>query len=76
MIQVQTYLDIADNSGARRVMCIKVLGGSKRRYANIGVIICHRKGSDSSWQGKEGPGVGCSGCSNAKRCSKGRWFAD
>lgn len=39
MIQVQTYLDIADNSGARRVMCIKVLGGSKRRYASVGDII-------------------------------------
>jgi large subunit ribosomal protein L14 len=39
MIQAQTYLDIADNSGARRVMCIKVLGGSKRRYANVGDII-------------------------------------
>ena len=39
MIQVQTYLDIADNSGARRVMCIKVLGGSKRRYASIGDVI-------------------------------------
>jgi large subunit ribosomal protein L14 len=39
MIQTQTYLDIADNSGARRVMCIKVLGGSKRRYANIGDVI-------------------------------------
>lgn len=39
MIQVQTYLDIADNSGARSVMCIKVLGGSKRRYANIGDVI-------------------------------------
>ena len=39
MIQVQTYLEIADNSGARRVMCIKVLGGSKRRYANIGDVI-------------------------------------
>ena len=39
MIQTQTYLDIADNSGARRVMCIKVLGGSKRRYAGIGDII-------------------------------------
>jgi large subunit ribosomal protein L14 len=39
MIHVQTYLDIADNSGARRVMCIKVLGGSKRRYANIGDVI-------------------------------------
>ena len=39
MIQVLTYLDIADNSGARRVMCIKVLGGSKRRYAGVGDII-------------------------------------
>ena len=39
MIQVQSILDVADNSGARRVMCIKVLGGSKRRYAGIGDII-------------------------------------
>ena len=39
MIQMQTNLDVADNSGARRVMCIKVLGGSKRRYAGIGDII-------------------------------------
>ena len=39
MIQMQTNLDVADNSGARRVMCIKVLGGSKRRYANIGDVI-------------------------------------
>ena len=39
MIQMQTNLDVADNSGARRVQCIKVLGGSKRRYATIGDII-------------------------------------
>jgi large subunit ribosomal protein L14 len=39
MIQMQTVLDVADNSGARRLMCIKVLGGSKRRYAGIGDII-------------------------------------
>lgn len=39
MIQVQTMLETADNSGARRVQCIKVLGGSKRRYANVGDII-------------------------------------
>ena len=39
MIQVQSMLDVADNSGARRVMCIKVLGGSKRRYAGIGDVI-------------------------------------
>ena len=36
MIQTESMLDVADNSGARRVMCIKVLGGSKRRYARIG----------------------------------------
>lgn len=39
MIQMQTQLDVADNSGARRLQCIKVLGGSKRRYAGIGDII-------------------------------------
>jgi len=39
MIQQQTLLDVADNSGARRVMCIKVLGGSKKRYATVGDII-------------------------------------
>ena len=39
MIQMQTSLDVADNSGAKKVMCIKVLGGSHRRYAGIGDII-------------------------------------
>ncbi len=39
MIQVQTMLEVADNSGARKVMCIKVLGGSKRRYAELGDTI-------------------------------------
>jgi ribosomal protein L14 len=39
MIQMQSWLDVADNSGAKRAMCIKVLGGSKRRYARIGDII-------------------------------------
>jgi large subunit ribosomal protein L14 len=39
MIQMQTNLDVADNSGARRVQCIKVLGGSKRKYASVGDII-------------------------------------
>lgn len=39
MIQVETRLEVADNSGAKEVMCIKVLGGSKRRYASIGDII-------------------------------------
>ncbi|MAB14419.1 MULTISPECIES: 50S ribosomal protein L14 [Parvibaculum] len=39
MIQQETNLEVADNSGARRVMCIKVLGGSKRKYASVGDII-------------------------------------
>ena len=39
MIQMQTVLDVADNSGAKKLCCIKVLGGSKRRYASVGDII-------------------------------------
>jgi large subunit ribosomal protein L14 len=39
MIQVESNLEVADNSGARRVQCIKVLGGSKRRYASVGDVI-------------------------------------
>ncbi len=39
MIQVETNLEVADNSGARRVQCIKVLGGSKRKYASVGDVI-------------------------------------
>ena len=39
MIQMQSILNVADNSGARKVMCIKVLGGSKRRYASVGDVI-------------------------------------
>lgn len=39
MIQATTVLDVADNSGARKVMCIKVLGGSRRRYASVGDVI-------------------------------------
>ena len=47
MIQMQTMLNVADNSGARKVQCIKVLGGSKRRYAGLGdVIICSVKKGD------------------------------
>ena len=39
MIQEQTYLQVADNSGARKLMCIRVLGGSKKRYARVGDIV-------------------------------------
>lgn len=44
MIQTESRLDVADNSGARQIMCIKVLGGSRRRYASIGdIIVCSVK---------------------------------
>jgi large subunit ribosomal protein L14 len=44
MIQMQTMLDVADNSGARKLCCVKVLGGSKRKYAGLGdIVICSVK---------------------------------
>lgn len=44
MIQMQTYLKVADNSGAKELMCIRVLGGTRRRYANIGdIVVCSVK---------------------------------
>ncbi len=46
MVQMQTYLKVADNTGAKELMCIRVLGGSRKRYANIGDVIvasCRRK---------------------------------
>ena len=50
MIQMRSMLDVADNTGARRVMCFKVLGGSKRRYASIGdVIKVSIKGCAAAW---------------------------
>ena len=56
MIQTQTMLDVADNSGARRVQCIKVLGGSHRRYARVGdVIKVTGERSYSAWQGQKRP---------------------
>lgn len=39
MIQMQTYLKVADNTGAKELMCIRVLGGSRKRYANIGDVV-------------------------------------
>ena len=54
MIQTQSMLDVADNSGARRVMCIKVLGGTRRRYAGIGdVMICSVKSVQSGSEVKK-----------------------
>ena len=39
MVQMQTYLKVADNTGAKEIMCIRVLGGTRRRYASVGDII-------------------------------------
>ena len=58
MIQTQSYLEVADNSGARRVMCIKVLGGSKRRYARVGDLIkVTVKEAIPRGKGKKGQGL-------------------
>ena len=60
MIQMQTMLAVADNSGARKVQCIKVLGGSKRRYAGLGdVIICSVKEAIPSGSVRKGEVVRC-----------------
>lgn len=60
MIQQETRLVVADNSGARKVACIKVLGGSKRRYAGVGdVIVCSVKEATPNGNVKKGEVVKC-----------------
>lgn len=60
MIQVQTRLKVADNTGAKELMCIKVLGGSKRRYATIGdIIVCAVKNATPGGMVKKGDVVKC-----------------
>jgi len=60
MIQVQSRLKVADNTGAKQVMCIKVLGGSWRKYANIGdVIVCAVKNATPGGVVKKGEVVKC-----------------
>ncbi len=55
MIQTQSVLEVADNSGARKVMCIKVLGGSHRRYASVGdIIVCSVKEAAPNSKVKKG----------------------
>ncbi|HEY4220861.1 MAG TPA: 50S ribosomal protein L14 [Myxococcota bacterium] len=71
MIQTQTVLDVADNSGARRVMCIKVLGGSKRRYASVGdIIVCCVKECAANSKVKKGEVVRCVVVRTAKELSR------
>ena len=58
MIQTESYLNVADNSGARKLLCIKVIGGSRRRYASIGdVIICSVKNAMPNATVKKGDKV-------------------
>ena len=60
MIQVQSRLKVADNTGAKELMCIKVLGGSRRRYANIGdIIVCSVKTAAPGGMVKKGDVVKC-----------------
>jgi len=60
MIQAESYMTIADNSGARKVQCIKVLGGSKRRYASVGdVVVCTVKEATPGGSVKKGEIVRC-----------------
>ena len=60
MIQMQSNLDVADNSGARKLKCIKVIGGSKRRYAGVGdVIICAVQEALPNGNVKKGSVVRC-----------------
>ena len=71
MIQTQSNLEVADNSGARKVMCIKVLGGSKRRYASIGdVIVCAVKESAPASKVKKGDVVRAVVVRTAKELSR------
>ena len=71
MIQTQSTLEVADNSGARKVMCIKVLGGSKRRYASVGdVIVCAVKESSPASKVKKGDVVRAVVVRTAKELSR------
>ena len=55
MVQMQTYLKVADNTGAKELMCIRVLGGSRKRYANIGdVVVCSVKKASPGGTVKKG----------------------
>ena len=60
MIQQETKLKVADNSGAKEVKCIKVIGGSRRRYAHVGdIIVCSVQEADPEGQVKKGEVVKC-----------------
>ena len=77
MIQTETQLEVADNSGARRVQCIKVLGGSHRRYAGIGDIIkVTVKEAIPRGKVKKGQVMNAVVVRTRKGCSSSRRFSD
>ena len=77
MIQTESRLEVADNTGAKSVLCIKVLGGSKRRYASVGDIIkVSVKEAAPRGRVKKGRDLQCSSCTHRQRHPPRRWFAD
>ena len=75
MIQQQTILNVGDNTGAKKVMCIRVLGGSYRKYANIGdVIVCAVKDASPGGVVKKGDVVKAVVVRSAKGCPPSGWF--
>ena len=71
MIQSQSVLEVADNSGARKIMCIKVLGGSHRRYASVGdVVVCSVKEAAPASKVKKGSVVRAVVVRTAKELSR------
>ena len=79
MIQMQTYLKVADNTGAKELMCIRVLGGTRRRYANIGdVVVASVKKATPGGVVKKGDVVkavivrSAKGLRRERRCKEGR----
>jgi len=75
MIQVQTRLKVADNSGAKELMCIKVLGSSKRKYGSLGdIIVCSVKDAIPDGNVKKGDVVKAVNCENQERKKKIRWY--
>ncbi len=74
MIQQQTYLKVADNTGAKELMCIRVLGGSRRRYANIGdVVVASVKKATPGGVVKKGDVVKCRYSPLGERHRPRRW---
>ena len=72
MIQQQTYLKVADNTGAKEIMCIRVLGGSGRRYANIGDVIVASVKKAAPGGVEKGRCCKSGRCKNSKRRSQSR----